>query len=55
MCLFQRVNLKDPFFDAILYDLLFKLTDDNKIHKDRAEELFVKKSFDKFKEKKFYS
>ena len=51
LCSFQDY-LKDSFFNAILYGLLFHRTEDNKVCKDKAEEILGKQFFDKFKEKK---
>lgn len=48
-------NLKNSFFDSILYCLFFQvnwLTEDNKSYKDKAEEKLGKEIYDKFKEKK---
>ena len=45
-------DLKDSFINAILYGLLFHLTEDNKVCKDKTERILGKEFFDKFKEKK---
>ena len=51
LCLFQD-DLKDSFSYAILHSILFHLTEDNKVCKDKTEEILGKKKFIKFKEKK---
>ena len=46
-----KLNLKDLFFNAILYSLLFHLMKDNKVCKDKTEEILSKEFYDKFKKK----
>ena len=51
LCSFQD-DLKNSFFNAILYVLLFHLMENNKVCKDKTEETLGKKKFHKFKKKK---
>ena len=51
LCSFQD-DLEDSFFNAILFGLLFHLSKDNKVCKDKTEEILGKEFFEKFKEKK---
>ena len=41
LCSFQD-DLKDSFFNAILYDLFFHLTEGNKVCKDKTEDILGK-------------
>ena len=51
---FQDSDIKNSFFDAILYGLLFKLSEDNKVSKENIKDVLGEEFFDKFmKEKKF--
>lgn len=48
---FKSIDLKDSFLDAILYGLFFSLTENNKVCKDKVEEILAKEFFDRLKEK----
>ena len=45
-------DLKDSFFKAIFYGFFFHLKENNKVCKDKTEEILGKELFDKFQEKK---
>ena len=45
-------NIKDSFFNSVLYGLLFKLTENNRVSKDNIESALGKEFFDKLKEPK---
>ena len=50
--MFFQDDLEDSFFNAILFGLLFHLSEDNKVCKDKTEEILGKEFFETFKEKK---
>ena len=50
LCSFQG-GLKGSFFDTVLYELLFKFSEENKIDKEKVEEILGKEFFNKLKKK----
>ena len=52
LCLFQS-DLHDSFFNAILYGLLFKFSEDNKIDGERVEQILGKEFFENFKKTRY--
>ena len=52
MLSFQDCDIKNSFFDAILYGLLFKLSEDNKVSKENIKNFLGEEFFDKFMKEK---
>ena len=52
LCSFDNNDLKDSLFDSIIYGLLFKLSKDSYIEKDRIEEVLGKEFYSNFLKKK---
>ena len=45
-------NIKDSFFNFVLYSMLFKLTENNRVSKENIENKLGKEFFDKISESK---